>query len=143
MFPNNLDAAFKNRQKPKPSDLILHYNYGAAAVKYWGRNLEVLDKDKRPDLPHPKQRQADTMVMGPTTSIGDRAEMIKKLTTARAEGSQGGGIESAEGTTLEQPDEDKVMLFFWGNSMAARERHAKKEQACKETINEWRAVTDV
>jgi hypothetical protein len=49
MFPNNSDGAFLNQHEPKPSDLLLHYNYGAAAVKHWGRNVDVLDK--RPDLP--------------------------------------------------------------------------------------------
>ena len=34
-------------------------------------------------------------------------------------------------------DEDDVMLFLWGNSMAARERQAKEAN----NINKWRAGT--
>jgi hypothetical protein len=141
MFPNNSDGAFLNQHEPKPSDLLLHYNYGAAAVKHWGRNVDVLDK--RPDLPRPKE--LDNVVMGPTTSVGDRAKPIDKLTAAQAEGSHGGGMGSAAGTTSEQPvgDKDEVMLFFWGNSMAARERHATKEQVRKGTIDKWRTGTGV
>ncbi|KAI9566237.1 hypothetical protein HD554DRAFT_2279022 [Boletus coccyginus] len=49
-LPSNSDAAFISHHKPKPSDLLLHYNYGAAAVKYWGRNCAVLGN--HPGLPH-------------------------------------------------------------------------------------------
>ncbi|KAJ7729221.1 hypothetical protein B0H14DRAFT_3518366 [Mycena olivaceomarginata] len=36
--PNNKDAAFKKHsKKPKPSPLLLHYNYGVAALKWWGK----------------------------------------------------------------------------------------------------------
>jgi hypothetical protein len=50
-YPNNNDAAFLNQELPKPEDLLLHYNYGAAAVKQWGRNTSVLNN--RPDVPRP------------------------------------------------------------------------------------------
>ena len=43
LFPNNNDATFMNQQSPKPADVLLHYNYGAAAVKEWGENTSVLD----------------------------------------------------------------------------------------------------
>ena len=29
-------------EEPNPSDLLLHYNYGAAAIKWWGCGIEVL-----------------------------------------------------------------------------------------------------
>ncbi|KAF8878882.1 hypothetical protein BD779DRAFT_1175813 [Infundibulicybe gibba] len=48
---NNNDATFLDQQMPRPSDLLLHYNYGAAAVKNWGRNTDVLGQ--RPGLPRP------------------------------------------------------------------------------------------
>ncbi|KAJ6620977.1 hypothetical protein B0H10DRAFT_1945618 [Mycena sp. CBHHK59/15] len=36
-IPNNTDAAFlSSTQKTKPSPLLLHYNYGVAAVNWWG-----------------------------------------------------------------------------------------------------------
>jgi len=38
-------------------------------------------------------------------------------------------------------DEDDVMLFFWGNSKASVERHAKAEREREQNINEWRKGT--
>ncbi|KAF8349399.1 hypothetical protein F5887DRAFT_492297 [Amanita rubescens] len=103
VFPNNSDAAFVS-QKPKPSDLLLHYNYGAAAVKNWGRNHDVLSD--RHGLPRPQ---------------------IHVTTTIAKNGGSAAAIDS------EQPvwDEDDVMLFFWANSKSATERHAKEEQECR------------
>ncbi|KAF8867756.1 hypothetical protein BD779DRAFT_1685398 [Infundibulicybe gibba] len=43
-MPNNRDATFLNHQLPRPADLLLHYNYGAAAVKNWGKNVGALDQ---------------------------------------------------------------------------------------------------
>jgi hypothetical protein len=89
--------------------------------------------------------------MGPTKSVGDRTTTMAKLATANARGIQrqpagnGGGTGSAAATESEQPvwDEDDVMLFFWGNSTPSMERHAKKEQERKESINKWRAGTAI
>jgi hypothetical protein len=41
---------------------------------------------------------------------------------------------------LDRWDEDDVMLFFWGNSKAVRERHAQKKQERTAQLNEWRAA---
>ena len=87
--------------------------------------------------------------MGPTESVGNRTTAIGKLTATRDTGIQqqpvgsGGGTDLAAPTDSEQPvwDEDDVMLFFWGNSMPSMERHVKKEQERKESINKWRAGT--
>ena len=40
-----------DQQLPKPADLLLHYNYGAVAVKQWGKNTSVLSNG--PGIPHP------------------------------------------------------------------------------------------
>jgi hypothetical protein len=37
-------------------------------------------------------------------------------------------------------DEDNVMLFFWGNSKVALERHAQKKQECTVYLEDWRAA---
>jgi hypothetical protein len=50
-LPNNNDATFMNEKLPKPADILLHYNYGAAAVKQWGKNSSVLTN--RPSVPRP------------------------------------------------------------------------------------------
>jgi hypothetical protein len=36
-------------------------------------------------------------------------------------------------------DEDDVMLFFWGNSKAALERHARRKRERTEYLEDWRA----
>ena len=53
-IPNNIDAAFMTgSRKPKPSDLLLHYNYGSAAVKQWGHGVELLKNRANPPRPIP------------------------------------------------------------------------------------------
>jgi len=141
-YPNNIDASFVSSRKDKPSDLLLHYNYGAAAVKKWGRNHAVLSD--RPGLPRPQA--PEPVPMGPTRTVGDRKTTITKLANAWGEEVQpqsandGSSAGSAAAIDSEQPvwDEDDVMLFFWGNSKPAMERHAKKEQERKANIYKWR-----
>ncbi|KAF8232644.1 hypothetical protein L208DRAFT_1270819, partial [Tricholoma matsutake] len=131
-FPNNSDAAFISHHKPKPSDLLLHYNYGAAALKHWGRNHTILNNC--PGLARP-QAPETVPTKSLTTAQADRIQ--------RQPANNGGSAGSAAATDSEQPawDEDNVMLFFWGNSPASIERHAMKEQERKENINKWRAAT--
>ena len=115
MIPNNSDAAFKkNTGLPKPSDLLLHYNYGAAAVKHWGHGIEILQN--RPNLPSSCPRMPVLAPTGPVTS-------------------DGGMVESA---SQEVWDEDDVMLFFWSNSAAARERRLKKLSENTQRIEQWK-----
>lgn len=73
---NNFDAAFVSQRKRKPSDLLLHYNYGAAAVKHWGRNTAVLDN--RPGLYRPPA--PETTPVGAAKRVGNRTERITKMT---------------------------------------------------------------
>jgi len=75
MVPNNSDsdAAFKKRTgKRKPLDLLLHYNYGAAAVKCWGRGSEVLQNLANPPCP-PVPVPAPT---GPLRTTHDKSAAI-------------------------------------------------------------------
>jgi hypothetical protein len=120
-----------NHQLHKPADFLLHYNYGAAAVKQWGKNTSILTN--RPDIPRP--------------SVKDDCNIpIEKRAATMSQGGQGAGSERhrSEGTAadLEEQDkwdEDDVMLFFWGNSKAAMDRHARKEQERTEYLEGWRA----
>ncbi|KAF5382213.1 hypothetical protein D9615_004418 [Tricholomella constricta] len=140
MFPNNTDAAFVSR-KPKPAETLLHYNYGAAAVKHWGRNIDVLTN--RPNVPRPSAPQAAPL--DPSRVIGDQTKTTGKLAEARDQAGQqlssgnGGGGSAVAGGHSEKWDEDDVMLFFWGNTKAATERHAKRERVREEKIYNWRA----
>jgi len=142
-LPNNSDASFVSLHKPKPAEILLHYSYGAAAVKQWGRNYSVLNN--RPGLPRPKE--PEPAPMGPTKTIGDRTKTTGKLAEAWAEGGQGrvgtnrGSVSPVTVVDSEQPgwDEHDVMLFFWGNSKASTERHAEKERERERNISTWRA----
>ncbi|KIJ27646.1 hypothetical protein M422DRAFT_238976 [Sphaerobolus stellatus SS14] len=98
--PNNNDATFLIETEPaglpKPSDLLLHYNYGAAAVKRWGRNTIILQETaraRRPPQPMPAS-------IHPGYKKSDRTVAIEKRVRARGErpnegagpsGAQGGG----------------------------------------------------
>jgi hypothetical protein len=102
-----------NHQLHKPADVLLHYNYGAAAVKKWGKNTSVLIN--RPNIPRPSTPVP--VAMGPDRS--------------------GGTVADSE--VQDQWHEDDTMLFFWGNSKAAMERHAQKKQERTEYLEDWRA----
>ncbi|KIL57679.1 hypothetical protein M378DRAFT_87561 [Amanita muscaria Koide BX008] len=143
MIPNNSDAAFrKNTRKSKPSDLLLHYNYGAAALKCWGRGLEVLQNSANPPRP-PVPVPAPT---GPSRTKHDRKPVIRKLRAARDPGGAVAGSSTAGAGTGESVesegqamwDEDDAILFFWGNSQAAKERHLKKIIENTRRMEQWR-----
>lgn len=136
MIPNNSDAAFrKNTEKPKPSDLLLHYNYGAAAVKCWGRGTEVLQNRANP--PRPSVPPA-----GPSGTTHDIDAAIGKLGEAQnpdpsRAGAGPGELVESEGQAMW--DEDDVMMFFWGNSKGARERHLEEVNESTGRMEQWRS----
>jgi hypothetical protein len=142
LLPRNSDAAFLNHQLSKPADLLLHYNYGAAAVKYWGKNCGVLEN--RLNIPRPHLPASASM--GPSRSIhSGRSAIGKRAAYFSQEGEASGSKrkraeEPADWEVQEGWDEDDVMLFFWGNSKAARERHAQKTQERTEYLEDWRAA---
>lgn len=113
---------------PKPADLLLHYNYGAAAVKQWGRNTDILAK--RSNLPRPSA-PAPMAVHDQTDSIHQRGK--------DARNKRNGSVDSG---AQDNWDEDDVMLFFWGNSQPALDRHTQEKQERTESMEQWRtAVT--
>ncbi|KAG7442237.1 uncharacterized protein BT62DRAFT_955169 [Guyanagaster necrorhizus] len=149
--PDNNDATFANRRQ-KPARLLLHYRYGAAAVKNWGKNVAVLiqyHQPNRPLVPTPAP-------MGPSKAKHVRSVSIKKREKRRREEERegaGAGMEQAGGrneggtsaaTAVESEaqdiwDEHDVMLFFWGNSKAAQERRAKEEADHRQYLEKWRS----
>jgi hypothetical protein len=145
LFPNNRDAVFESFHINMPADTLLRYNYGAAAVKQWGKNIDILST--REGLPRPQI--PEVLPVGPEKGVNDRMTAINKLALARGEAGQvqpaddGDGEGSAALADSEQLkwDEDDVMLFFWGNSKASVERHAKAEREREQNINEWRKGT--
>ncbi|KIJ25382.1 hypothetical protein M422DRAFT_38784 [Sphaerobolus stellatus SS14] len=127
--PDNNDATFlRSSILPKPSGLLLNYNYGAVAVKHWGRNISIFSN--RPGILRPK---VVTPAMGPTKTPGPvNCEKSAKKRMLREIGGQ-------EEAGASEWDEDDVMLYFWGNSRAARERHESKQQDRKDYIEDWKS----
>ncbi|KAJ7088914.1 hypothetical protein C8R44DRAFT_990962 [Mycena epipterygia] len=83
--PNNSDATFRKYTRiPKPSPMLLHYNYGAAAVK-WGANHASAER--------------------PHASIQKRARGITG-------GSGSGPRESKAARDEEVMDPDEIVMFF-------------------------------
>jgi hypothetical protein len=122
---NNTDAAFKkDTREPAPSDLLLHYNYGAAAVKRWGHGQEVLQNRTnipRPAIPAPDRAQRADQSGGGSAAARNRVEGMLDAKEEQAEW-----------------DEHDVMLFFWGNTPAAVERHRQKEDESTQNMEQWR-----
>jgi hypothetical protein len=151
---------------PKPSNLLLHYNYGAAAIKMWGHGTEVLRDNAEPPRPPPPKR----VKMGPARTAHNRTTAVQKRDAARnakrgggrhatagpsrttrsaqkrdTDGVGGGnavagpgieGIVDSEGQA--RWDEDDVMLFLWGNSNASKDRHRKKLEESTRHMEQWR-----
>ena len=104
--PNNSDATFlNNTQVPKPSDLLLHYNYGAAVVAKLGAARDA--------------------AAGSGTGSGSGARIRSRTVVVDSDGK-------------DLWDEDDTMLFFWGNSKAALERHHRREVENNQNMEEWR-----
>ncbi|KAJ7712939.1 hypothetical protein B0H16DRAFT_1899737 [Mycena metata] len=126
--PNNSDATFKKHTRvPKPSPMLLHYNYGAAAVKWWGHGKSHLEISNRPTMPRPSVPVP--AAMGPIRNKRTAAQLdtsIQKRATGNAGGSgfsprEGGAAQDAEGM-----DSDEIVMFFWSQNPAALERRKRE-----------------
>ena len=130
-LPNNSDAAFgKTSGAKKPSALLLHYNYGAAAVKFWGRKTKKCCPKK--PIPSPS---------GPSKKVHDtRSKMLKMRKTASAAATKLKKTATSKGKQKRKAawDEDDVMFFVWGNSRAVSERHLKMHEEKRENFEKWR-----
>ena len=150
-FANNIDAAFKaNSRKAKPCNLLLHYNYGAAAVKQWGHGVKFFNKKAM--HPRPAERAPPSIGSSKshdrtiairkhgklTRTRGVRKAKGKSTTGARKRKSAAGAGDIVELEGRESWDEDDVMLFFWGNTPAAKERHRRKDQESSQRMETWR-----
>ena len=83
---------------------------------------------------------------GPKRTIHDRDATTQKRSKGQSTGETGagsstagaetGGLVKSEGQVIW--DEDEVMLFFWGNSEAAKQRHLKKVGENTQRLEQWR-----
>jgi len=163
-IPNNTDAAFKkDTGLSKPSSLLLHYSYGAAAVKQWGRHTYYLASLKhRKSIPRPSVSEGNQF-RGAVNPVHNRSVAIGKPEHYSAAGSTRGPTGCATGAMpgsrecgnskvvtagdiIVEPvdssgakgwDEDDWMMFLSRNTKAARERRQTKAEEFSSRINKW------
>jgi hypothetical protein len=98
--------------------------------------LQVLQKCVEP-------RRPPVLVPAPVglsrISYDDRnATTVRERDAARVADGTEESVESVESEGQVLWDEDDVMLFFWGNSQAAKQRHLKKVQENTQRMEHWR-----
>ncbi|TFK53010.1 hypothetical protein OE88DRAFT_1724742 [Heliocybe sulcata] len=81
---NCLLAVFSgDPQEPQPSPLLLHYMYGCAVLRLWGRNVDVLaDHPRFAHAPPPTRR-----MLGPPQTRADYGRVNEKREAARSNAS--------------------------------------------------------
>ncbi|KAF7333904.1 hypothetical protein MSAN_02403200 [Mycena sanguinolenta] len=147
VIPNNSDAKFRiNTQIDKPSPMLLHYNYGAAAVKWWGRGKSHLEILNRPTMPRPSVPVPASL--GPRRTKRTAAELTASIQkrTVRNTGGSGSGPRNSEAVQDEEViDPDDVVMFFWTQNPAARERRKceaedrkREEEERASRTEQWR-----
>jgi hypothetical protein len=130
---NNTDAAFKtwSRSNLFPSELLLDYNYGAAAVKLWGRGRHTL-------VDHVFQRPLKaipiTQPVFKEMDAGARAELALKRDLSALTGS---GAEHMQGGDAEELDEDDILMLFAASTPAARARRERDRRKLAESVQHW------
>lgn len=151
--PIGRNAAFANNSNiPKPSGLLLHYNYGAAAVKWWGQHTDILRSDRPPHPipppPHPPRRrrhrrQPPAPVAGPSTdvpsylkppptTIHDRTISIRKRHP-----DENPTDSDSESMEWESWDEDDWMLFCRLNTKAVHDHLQAAKEGSSSNIRAW------
>jgi hypothetical protein len=143
-IPANSDAAFvKNTGLMRPSGLLLHYNYGAAVVKHWGKNISILTT--RPNIPRPPKPAEPAR--RPPFKQNDRNTTINKLDASREGGNnnlglRGGGVGGA-GDTNEALDADDIIMLLWSSNPRTVQRRIAEEKCKDDAIDQWRLAVSV
>jgi hypothetical protein len=81
---HRLDAAFGS-VGARPADIRLHYIYGVAATRCWGKHSEALTKFSSRQPPPIIEAAA----LGPTKTVDDRQITTEKLDRAQSGGGRG------------------------------------------------------
>ncbi len=142
MIPNNSDAAFKKYASrfKKPSALLLHYTYGATAVQLWGHRLDLLEDlvELHPSTPVPHPAALPKQIHDRKIAIDKR----KSDAQAEDEASKAAAGKTSKCKTRDEGeaawDEDDAMLFFWGNSRAAKERYIRTSEEQRQKVEQWK-----
>jgi hypothetical protein len=146
-LPNNSDAAFKKHTHiHKPSPMLLHYNYGVAAVKWWGRGKEHLGIKNRPAIPRPSVPVRAATGPDRTKRTAEQLAALTEARDARKAGGSGSGPKDSEAERdNEVMDPDGVVMFFWSQNPAALERRKRlaedrkgEEEERASRMDKWR-----
>ncbi|KAJ7505843.1 hypothetical protein B0H11DRAFT_1904416 [Mycena galericulata] len=134
IFTNNKDAAFKKNagKSTLPSPLLLHYNYGVAALKWWGKGPEYLITARTRPSPQ---------MVSPPKSNHDCAATTKTLEEARILGGAdaGGSTEIEDIDERREADAERLVLKFYTNTPAARRRRAQETAEKQDRMTQWRS----
>jgi hypothetical protein len=150
------DAVFaSDNQAAKPSGLLLHYNYGAAAVKWWGHHTDILRSrdpphpSPPPPSPRPRRRRRPnpppTPTPGPSTDIPPYlrppATNVYDRRISRRKRHPGEIIDEVSDVNKtkvwESWDENDWMMFCRLNTKAARERRQVAEEESSSNVRAW------
>ncbi|KAJ7242639.1 hypothetical protein C8J57DRAFT_1557458 [Mycena rebaudengoi] len=138
-FPNNNDATFHDHALAKSADILLHYNYGAVVRKHWGKNMARLEQKEH----HPKPPKPAAMSALKSRRTEEDYQLLgKKRSCHEGPGSStAGGSMGVGGEVADSADgwEDDFMLFAWGNTRVAQERHTLAKKARTDSLQNWRS----
>ena len=154
-----------NTHIAKPSGLLLHYNYGTAAVKWWGHQISHSQgpaptpptlpppPPPRPSRRPPRPRPAPgPSTAGPSSNLRPRlaardgstanqkrAQRSKTRSGKKKEVQDSSAVDVADEPAKEWEtwDEDDWMFYFMFNTKAARERRQAAEEASSSNIRAW------
>ena len=132
-----LDAAFSvNTQMAKPSALLLHYNYGAAAVKWWGHHTDILQSSSQ----YPPHPQPSASAPRPSTSI---PLYLRPPPTSTHDESTAIHEQHSTDESMDNPkaweswDEDDWVLFCRLNTKMAHGHLQATEEESLSNIRRW------
>ena len=124
------DAVFsRNTPISKPSDILLNYNYGAAAVKWWGHHTALLQsRAPRPNLrPRPAATTSVAVKKREGHSKSQSSQKKRVLDPSAAD----------ESKPWESWDEDDWMFYCMLNTKAARERQQAVQEESSSNVRAW------
>ena len=148
------DAAFSTgTQIAKPSSVLLHYNYSAAAVKWWGHHTDILRSQNPPHpapapAPAPRRRRQPrprpAPAAGPSSDLPPylrgppKTRYDRNISIEKRQGKQRSTNERVnESKAWESWDEDDWMMFCRLNTKAVHERLQAAGEESSSNIRTW------
>lgn len=139
---DNNDATFLEPSiLPKPSALLLNYNYGVTAVRRWGQNTAIISERAaafRPKAPTPAMGPAKTSREENRKNFAKKRKRLETGCLSENEGEEKGTKVSDSRDEAQEWDEHDIMLFFWRNTKIVRERLRDEAHNLSTRIEDWR-----